>query len=203
MKSEYETLSLASLREVAKNKGFKGISTLRKSELLALLIESDSMESGIEKKDNIASNYVQKQENLNEQNSTSNIINQDLKTSTLAKERTENRLDIDTEKYNSDKMEHKGNTIKESSQRESYSKEASKENVRKEYGAKDKVDVIQAQEKRDYRVENRPVDNQSEHRTAERTSGHKSEEKNDARGGMATVVRYADLYPWRLRKRKE
>ena len=41
MKEKYETLSLAVLKDVAKARGLKGTSTLKKSELIDRLLEED------------------------------------------------------------------------------------------------------------------------------------------------------------------
>ena len=43
MKEKYETLSLAVLKDVAKARGLKGTSTLKKSELIDRLLEEDSL----------------------------------------------------------------------------------------------------------------------------------------------------------------
>ncbi len=41
MKEKYETLSLAALRDVAKARGLKGTSALKKSDLIERLLEED------------------------------------------------------------------------------------------------------------------------------------------------------------------
>ena len=48
MRERYETLSLATLRDLAKARGLKGISTLKKAELIDAMVEADSNENGAE-----------------------------------------------------------------------------------------------------------------------------------------------------------
>lgn len=50
MREKYESLSLGSLKEVAKARGLKGISTLKKSELVERMVEEDRKEKEVEKK---------------------------------------------------------------------------------------------------------------------------------------------------------
>ena len=50
MREKYESLSLGALKEVAKARGLKGISTLKKSELVERMVEEDQKEKSMEKK---------------------------------------------------------------------------------------------------------------------------------------------------------
>ena len=48
MRERYETLSLATLRDLAKARGLKGISTLKKAELIDVMVEADRKEKEAE-----------------------------------------------------------------------------------------------------------------------------------------------------------
>ena len=48
MREKYESLSLGALKEVAKARGLKGISTLKKSELVERMVEEDQKEKSVE-----------------------------------------------------------------------------------------------------------------------------------------------------------
>ena len=50
MREKYESLSLGALKEVAKARGLKGISTLKKSELVERMVEEDQKEKSMENK---------------------------------------------------------------------------------------------------------------------------------------------------------
>lgn len=50
MREKYEALSLGALKEVAKARGLKGISTLKKSELVERMVEEDQKEKSMENK---------------------------------------------------------------------------------------------------------------------------------------------------------
>ena len=50
MREKYESLSLGALKEVAKARGLKGISTLKKSELVGRMVEEDQKEKSMENK---------------------------------------------------------------------------------------------------------------------------------------------------------
>lgn len=50
MREKYESLSLGALKEVAKARGLKGISTLKKSELVERMVEEDQKENSMENK---------------------------------------------------------------------------------------------------------------------------------------------------------
>lgn len=50
MREKYESLSLGMLKEVAKARGLKGISTLKKSELVERMVEEDQKEKNVESK---------------------------------------------------------------------------------------------------------------------------------------------------------
>ena len=50
MREKYESLSLGALKEVAKARGLKGISTLKKSELVERMVEEDQKEKSVENK---------------------------------------------------------------------------------------------------------------------------------------------------------
>ena len=41
MREKYESLSLAALRDIAKARKLKGVSTMKKSELIELMLEQD------------------------------------------------------------------------------------------------------------------------------------------------------------------
>ena len=45
MKEKYESLSLATLKDLAKARGLKGISTMRKPELIERMLEEDRKEA--------------------------------------------------------------------------------------------------------------------------------------------------------------
>lgn len=45
MKEKYESLSLATLKDLAKARGLKGISTMRKPELIERMLEEDKKEA--------------------------------------------------------------------------------------------------------------------------------------------------------------
>ena len=49
MKEKYESLSLATLKDLAKARGLKGISTMRKPELIERMLEEDRKEQTAEK----------------------------------------------------------------------------------------------------------------------------------------------------------
>lgn len=72
MKEKYETLSLAVLKDVAKARGLKGTSALKKSELIERLLEEDKKNSGKEehvvaaKEHREESENTKKEENKNE-----------------------------------------------------------------------------------------------------------------------------------------
>ena len=48
MREKYESLSLATLKELAKARGLKGISALRKPELVQRMLEEDEKESSLQ-----------------------------------------------------------------------------------------------------------------------------------------------------------
>ena len=48
MKEKYESLSLATLKDLAKARGLKGISTMRKPELIERMLEEDRKEQTAE-----------------------------------------------------------------------------------------------------------------------------------------------------------
>ena len=50
MKEKYESLSLATLKDLAKARGLKGISTMRKPELIERMLEEDRKEQTAENK---------------------------------------------------------------------------------------------------------------------------------------------------------
>lgn len=63
MKEKYETLSLAVLKDVAKARGLKGTSALKKSELIERLLEEDKKNSG--KEEHVAAAKEHKEESEN------------------------------------------------------------------------------------------------------------------------------------------
>lgn len=62
MREKYLSLSLGTLKELAKARGMKGISTLKKSELIERMLQEDEKEKKIEKE-----KKVEKEEILNTQ----------------------------------------------------------------------------------------------------------------------------------------
>lgn len=50
MREKYESLSLATLKDLAKARGLKGISTLRKPELIDRMLQEDEREAAVQKK---------------------------------------------------------------------------------------------------------------------------------------------------------
>ena len=54
MKEKYESLSLATLKDLAKARGLKGISTMRKPELIERMLEEDRKEQTAENKQTIS-----------------------------------------------------------------------------------------------------------------------------------------------------
>ena len=55
MKEKYESLSLTALRDVAKARGLRGISTLKKAELVQAMLAEDEKDSVKEVKEEIKS----------------------------------------------------------------------------------------------------------------------------------------------------
>ena len=53
MREKYESLSLAALRDIAKARKLKGVSTMKKSELIELMLEQDEKDKAIEVKEEI------------------------------------------------------------------------------------------------------------------------------------------------------
>ena len=47
MREKYESLSLATLKDLAKARGLKGISTLRKPELIERMLQEDEKDSTV------------------------------------------------------------------------------------------------------------------------------------------------------------
>lgn len=72
MKEKYETLSLAVLKDVAKARGLKGTSALKKSELIDRLLEEDKKANAKEEEDSntkeekTETDTARKEENKNE-----------------------------------------------------------------------------------------------------------------------------------------
>jgi len=64
MREKYETLSLAILKDLAKARGMKGISTLRKAQLIDAMVAQDEKEGIVSKAENAENN--QKEENSSE-----------------------------------------------------------------------------------------------------------------------------------------
>ena len=56
MKEKYESLSLATLKDLAKARGLKGISTMRKPELIERMLEEDRKEQTAENEQTISRN---------------------------------------------------------------------------------------------------------------------------------------------------
>ncbi len=50
MREKYESLPLATLKELAKTRGLKGISTMKKAEVIELMLKEDENEKKKEKK---------------------------------------------------------------------------------------------------------------------------------------------------------
>ncbi len=53
MREKYESLSLAALRDIAKARKLKGVSTMKKSELIELMLEQDEKDKAKEVKEEI------------------------------------------------------------------------------------------------------------------------------------------------------
>lgn len=53
MREKYESLSLATLKELAKARGLKGISTLRKPELIERMLHEDELEKASKAEENV------------------------------------------------------------------------------------------------------------------------------------------------------
>ena len=83
MREKYESLSLATLKDLAKARGLKGISTLRKPELIERMLQEDEKEStGGEaemKKTEILQEEPGRQENRVRENRTSYEANERIK----------------------------------------------------------------------------------------------------------------------------
>ena len=53
MREKYESLSLATLRDLAKARGLKGVSALRKPELIERMLHEDELESETKKQETV------------------------------------------------------------------------------------------------------------------------------------------------------
>ena len=51
MREKYESLSLATLKELAKARGLKGISTMKKAQVIELMLQEDEKEQEKEKQE--------------------------------------------------------------------------------------------------------------------------------------------------------
>ena len=58
MKEKYESLSLATLKDLAKARGLKGISTMRKPELIERMLEEDRKEQTAENEQTISGTAI-------------------------------------------------------------------------------------------------------------------------------------------------
>ena len=60
MREKYETLSAVALKELAQARGLKGLSGLKKEELIVRMLEEDERVAGMESaKENCEKNYIQ------------------------------------------------------------------------------------------------------------------------------------------------
>ena len=63
MKEKLSALPVSELREIAREKGIKGVSTLRKQQLVDMLAELDSKDEGITHKDEVPNENGESQKN--------------------------------------------------------------------------------------------------------------------------------------------
>ena len=62
MREKYESLSLATLKELAKARGLKGVSALRKPELIQRMLEEDEKEGSLQNENTLKGREEAKQE---------------------------------------------------------------------------------------------------------------------------------------------
>lgn len=146
MREKYESLSLAVLKDLAKARGMKGISTLRKPALIERMLEEDAKESA---KGNPAEVLKSTSEDHTSKESTRNTFNSNTQEEKKPKENTP-----------------KENTPGESTVKEGTFREKNHEGSTAEYRTRQTSEGVQ--ERREYRTEYRADKNEQEHRTVRR-----------------------------------
>ena len=141
MREKYESLSLAVLKDLAKARGMKGISTLRKPALIERMLEEDAKESA-------KGNPAEVLKNTSEDHTP--------------KEGTRNTFNSNTQEDKSSKE----NTPGESTVKEGTFREKNHEGSTAEYRTRQTSEGVQ--ERREYRTEYRADKNEQEHRTVRR-----------------------------------
>lgn len=141
MREKYESLSLAVLKDLAKARGMKGISTLRKPALIERMLEEDAKESA-------KGNPAEVLKNTSEDHTS--------------KENTRNTFNSNTQEEKSSKE----NTPGESTVKEGTFREKNHEGSTAEYRTRQTSEGVQ--ERREYRTEYRADKNEQEHRTVRR-----------------------------------
>ena len=141
MREKYESLSLAVLKDLAKARGMKGISTLRKPALIERMLEEDAKESA-------KGNPAEVLKNTSEDNTP--------------KEGIRNTFNSNTQEEKSSKE----NTPGESIVKEGTFREKNHEGSTAEYRTRQTSEGVQ--ERREYRTEYRADKNEQEHRTVRR-----------------------------------
>ena len=141
MREKYESLSLAVLKDLAKARGMKGISTLRKPALIERMLEEDAKESA-------KGNPAEVLKNTSEDNTP--------------KEGIRNTFNSNTQEEKSSKE----NTPGESAVKEGTFREKNHEGSTAEYRTRQTSEGVQ--ERREYRTEYRADKNEQEHRTVRR-----------------------------------
>ena len=141
MREKYESLSLAVLKDLAKARGMKGISTLRKPALIERMLEEDAKESA-------KGNPAEVLKNTSEDHTP--------------KESTRNTFNSNTQEEKSSKE----NTPGESTVKEGTFREKNHEGSTAEYRTRQTSEGVQ--ERREYRTEYRADKNEQEHRTVRR-----------------------------------
>ena len=141
MREKYESLSLAVLKDLAKARGMKGISTLRKPALIERMLEEDAKESA-------KGNPAEVLKNTSEDHTS--------------KENTRNTFNSNTQEEKSSKE----NTPGESTVKEGTFREKNHGGSTAEYRTRQTSEGVQ--ERREYRTEYRADKNEQEHRTVRR-----------------------------------
>ena len=173
MTNQYEALPLAALREAAKSKGLKGITALRKQELIDLLLqfnhETESAETTSEQPSAVVTADTQKQETSEDkQFSTKRQSRKAEESTTESKDKTYEMTN------NNRKAKENVRDLKLGMNKDSYYSPSDK----KENRADEKTDAVQ---RTDNKIVRRAVENKPEGRTYTRTEG-RSEGRTDTRG---------------------
>ena len=94
MREKYESLPLTSLKEIAKARGLKGVSTMKKADIIELMLKKDEQDKAEEAKEEVkrpfekADILKEKKSRLNELNKLLNI-GENIKTNTWNKRKQE------------------------------------------------------------------------------------------------------------------